>query len=407
MKILIINAGSSSIKFSVFNGFNLSTFAFGLAEKIGSGDSRITIHVNKENGVDKHVEIKELINHYIGFKRIIELLQDEHINVIQNKSEITAIGHRVVHGGDYYTEPVFVTKDLKKKIKKFSPLAPLHNPNNLSGIEVCEKILPKIPQVAVFDTAFHQTIPEKVFRYAIPSKYFHEYGVRVYGMHGTSHKYITWQTAGYLKKPVEKVNLISVHLGNGCSISAVKNGQCIDTSMGMSPLPGLMMGTRAGDIDPSIIFHLLRHAGMNAKQVENMLNNESGLKAIAGTLDVRDVIDRMNNGENNALLALEMYCYRIKKYIGSYLAILGDADAIVFTAGVGENSAYIRKNSLSNMSQLGVEIDNDINYAHKNGISEISKKSSTVKVLVIPTNEEKQIALSTMQLLEPILAQQN
>ncbi len=407
MKILVINAGSSSIKFSVFNGFDLSTYAYGLAEKIGSDDSRITIHVNKKKGIEKHVEIKELVNHYFGFKRIIELLQDEHIKVIQNKSEIRAIGHRVVHGGDYYTEPSIITKDLKKRVKQFIPLAPLHNPKNLLGIEVCEKILPKIPQVAVFDTSFHQTIPPKVHRYAIPEKFYKNNGVRVYGMHGTSHKYITGQTAEYLQKPLEEVNLISVHLGNGCSMAAVKNGQCIDTSMGMSPLPGLMMGTRAGDIDPSIIFHLIRHAGMNVKQVEEMLNNESGLKAIAGIMDVRDVLDRMDSGDENARLAIEMYCYRIKKYIGAYLAILGKTDAIVFTAGVGENSAYIRALSLGGMKNFGVEINSDVNNAHQNGISEINEADSKIKVLVIPANEEKEIALSTVQILEPLLAMQN
>ena len=399
MKILVLNAGSSSLKYTVYEGFNLNMLAKGVVEKIGDSGGQIS-HKYQNKDVTKEISLEQDVpDHYQALQIIVNLLTSKDHGVLDNISEIDAIGHRVVHGGEYFSAPRLIDEDLKGKVEELIPLAPLHNPPNLMGIKVSEEIFPDAKQVAVFDTAFHQTIPLYASRYAIPEKLYSDYGIRVYGMHGTSHRYITGMAARHLDKEVKNVNLITIHLGNGCSISAVQQGKCIDTSMGFSPLPGLVMGTRSGDIDPSIIFHLIREHGYSSEEVESLLNKESGLKGLTGLTDLRDIHDKIVKGDKGAQLALDIYCYRIKKYIGAYLAATGPLDAIVFTAGVGENDGSVRKKSLEGLDHLGIQLDITENDRVIPGIREIQHSESRVKILVVPTDEEKQIALSTLKFL--------
>jgi acetate kinase len=397
MKILVLNAGSSSLKYSVYKGAELDLLAKGVVEKIGDSNGKIT-HKFQRNGTLNELIFEENIgDHYQALQTVVSLLKDSKHGVIDEINEIKSIGHRVVHGGEYFSSSHLIDEDLKQKVKELIPLAPLHNPPNLLGIEVSEEIFPDAIQVAVFDTAFHQTIPEYAFRYAIPEKFYKEYGIRQYGMHGTSHRFITEETTKYLRKANNKINLITIHLGNGCSISAVKGGKCIDTSLGFSPLPGLVMGTRSGDIDPSIIFHLIRQHGYSYQEVETALNKESGLKGLTGFTDLRDIHKKQKVGDKAAELALEIYCYRIKKYIGAYLAAIGPLDAIVFTAGVGENDEFVRAKVLEGLEHLGIKLDPEKNGKHISGIRELHHSESNIGVLVVPTDEEKQIALSTLK----------
>ncbi len=399
MKILVVNAGSSSLKFSVYEGLELTLISNGIVDKIGNYGGRITVKVYRGTKFEKHVEIGDTVDHHHAFIKIVKQLKDQYIRVIQDVSEIIAIGHRVVHGGEYYNDPQPITKELIKQVKKMKSIAPLHNPKNLTGIEVCKKMFPKALQVAVFDTSFHQTMPPHAYRYAIPDMFYKKYGIRVYGMHGTSHKYVAEAAAAYLGKPLTETNLITVHLGNGCSMAAIQNGICIDTSMGMSPLPGLMMGTRRGDIDPSIIFYLNRNSRLKIDEIESMLNNESGLQGLTGMNDLRDILNSMENGNEDATLAMEMYTYRIKKYIGAYLAAIGKTDAIVFTAGVGENSWFVRSRAVEGLEHLGVSLDEDKNKSDEEGIRMLQADASKVKILRVPTNEELEIARSTIEVL--------
>lgn len=398
MKILVLNAGSSSLKYSVFYGEKLDLISNGLVEKIGDEGGAIRHFAQKHSDYIKVEDNKDFADHAEALNTVVSYLTNKDYGVLDDISEISMVGHRVVHGGEYFSQPTLVDQELKDRVRELIPLAPLHNPANLLGIEVSEKAMPKAKQVAVFDTAFHQTLPEHVYRYALPEKLYSEYGIRVYGMHGTSHQYVALQAAKHLNKEFSKANLITVHLGNGCSISAIKNGECIDTSLGLSPLPGLVMGTRSGDIDPSIIFHLMRTHDYSYEQVETMLNKESGLKGLTGFTDLRDIQKKQAEGDHAAQLAMDIYCYRIRKYIGAYLASIGPIDAIVLTAGVGENSVYVRENALAGLEHLGIAVDKEQNQQQVTGINEIQSEACQVKLLVIPTNEEKQIALSALVL---------
>jgi acetate kinase len=400
MNIFVVNSGSSSIKYQLFTMPDDKPICSGLLERIGLEGSTIT-HKVFTSGTERVIKKTiDLPNHEAGLKEVARLLTDEESGVIKDPADINVVGHRVVHGGESFAATVVITDEVKDEIRKLFPLAPLHNPANLMGIEVAEKIFTTATQVAVFDTAFHQTMPEKAFRYAIPRSFYKDLGIRVYGFHGTSHKYVSEQAAKYLQKADAKI--ISIHLGNGCSMAAISAGQSIDTSMGFSPLSGLIMGTRSGDIDPSIIFHLVDELGYDVKQVKALLNKQSGMQGLTGYSDMRDIIKAIADGDKEAEMAYEMYAYRIKKYIGAYAAVLNGLDAIVFTAGVGENDATIRNRVCANMEFLGVVFDNDVNTLRGTGIREVSASTSAVKVLVVPTNEELEITQQSYDLLRNV-----
>lgn len=370
----------------------------GLAERIGLEDSVITHKVftgNEEKVVRRTVEIA---HHEAGLQEIKKLLTDPEMGVIQDPEEIESVGHRVVHGGESFSNTTVITSAVKEEVKKLFPLAPLHNPANYTGIEVAEKIFTKAKQVAVFDTAFHQSMPALAYRYAIPKSFYIDLHIRAYGFHGTSHKYVSEHAERYLKNPNAKI--ITVHLGNGCSIAAIKAGKCIDTSMGFGPLSGLVMGTRSGDIDPSIIFHLINQLGYDPEQVNALLNKRSGMLGLTGFSDMRDIIKAVEQGDEEAKLACDMYAYRIKKYIGAYAAILNPPDAIVFTAGVGENDAGMRQRICAGMDYTGIDLDEEKNNIRSGELREISTAGSRVKVLVISTNEELEIARQCYKLLQ-------
>lgn len=363
-----------------------SVIASGMADRIGQTDAVIQL---KDENERFHVK-GDFSNHQKVLNKIAEWLTER---ILKDSQEIAAIGHRVVHGGSHFKEPVLITKEVKSKIKDLFSLAPLHNPANLEGIEVAEKVFPDALQVAVFDTAFHQSIPEKAYRYAISKKLADNEGIRLYGFHGTSHQYVSQQAAGYLNNPSAK--MVVLHLGNGCSATAIKNGRSIDHSLGFGPLSGLVMGTRSGDIDPSIILYLLKK-GYTEKSLSDLLNRQSGMLGLTGESDLREIIRKNDEGDPDCQLALELNTYRIKKYIGAYSAAMNGLDALVFTAGIGENSALIRAMVCKEMEFLGIEFDHTRN---ENGSVEIQAEHSRVKVLVIPTNEELEIARQTNQML--------
>jgi acetate kinase len=398
MNIFIINSGSSSIKYQLFKMPNQQPVCSGLIERIGLENSLIrhkTYRGNEEKVVER---ILELADHEAGLKEVLDLLTDAEIGVIKNPDQIYAVGHRVVHGGEAFAATTFISEEVKEKIKQLFPLAPLHNPANYMGIEVAEKIFTHAKQIAVFDTAFHQTMPEKAFRYAIPKSYCIDQKIRAYGFHGTSHKYVTEQAITYLQKPEAK--LITIHLGNGCSMAAVRGGKSVDTTMGFGPLSGLVMGTRSGDIDPSIIFHLINQLGYDPEQVNTLLNKRSGMLGMTGFSDMRDIENAIKEGNPDAELASELYAYRIQKYIGAYAAVLNGLDAIIFTAGVGENDSSMRQRICENLDFLGIIPDPDKNSIRSGELRDISVENSKVKILVIPTNEELEIARQCVDLLE-------
>jgi acetate kinase len=397
MNIFVVNSGSSSIKYQLFKMPNEKPICSGLVERIGLENSSIThkLFINSDEKVIRR-EL-ELNDHETGLKEVAQLLTDPKIGVIHNPEEIEAVGHRVVHGGESFASTTVITKEVKSEIKKLFSLAPLHNPANYLGIEVAEKIFTKAKQIAVFDTAFHQTMPEKAYRYAIPQSFYKELGIRAYGFHGTSHKYVTEKTLDYLGDPYAKV--ITIHLGNGCSMAAVHAGRSVDTSMGFGPLNGLIMGTRSGDVDPFIIFHLVNQLGYSLEQVNHLLNKQSGMQGLTGFSDMRDITKSINGGSQEAELAYEMYAYRIKKYIGSYAAALNGVDAIVFTGGVGENDLTVRKMVCTDMDYLGIQIDDQKNQVRSGEIREINTDDATVKVLIVPTNEELEIVKQCYELL--------
>jgi acetate kinase len=402
MNIFVVNSGSSSIKYQLFTMPDEKPVCVGLVERIGLEHSIIT-HKFQQDGEEKIIRrTLDLPDHEAGLHEVAQLLTDAEIGVIQNPGEIDAIGHRVVHGGESFSSTTVITKEVKEEIKKLFSLAPLHNPANYLGIEVAEKIFTNATQIAVFDTAFHQTMPEKAFRYAIPQSFYSDLSIRAYGFHGTSHKYVTEKTLQYLQNP--KAKIITIHLGNGCSMAAVNAGKSVDTSMGFGPLSGLVMGTRTGDIDPSVIFHLVNQLGYNLEQVSNMLNKNSGMLGLTGFSDMRDILKAKEAGNEHAPLAYALYTYRIKKYIGAYTAVLNGLDAIVFTAGVGENDATTRQLVCSQMDYLGITLDTAKNGEGSPGIRDIGAEGSRVKILVVPTNEELEIVKQCYALLQDAIA---
>lgn len=398
MNVFIINSGSSSIKYQLFKMPSSTPVCSGIVDRIGLPDSIIshkTFKDEKEHTVNRKIEIRDYES---GLKEVNALLTDESIGVIKNPDEIELVGHRIVHGGEEFTKPTIITADVKEKLKQTFQLAPLHNPSGYKGIEVAEKIFTKATQMAVFDTAFHQTLPPEAYRYAIPDNYYKDYNIRVYGFHGTSHKYVTQQAEKYLNKSDSK--LISIHLGNGCSICAVKNGKSVDTSMGFGPLCGLIMGSRSGDIDATVIFYLVNQLEYNIDQVSNLLNKQSGMLGLTGFSDMRDITKAINEGNKYAKLAYDMYAYRIKKYIGAYAAVLNGIDGIIFTAGVGENDALLRKLVCKELEYLSIHLDNDKNENRSKELREINQPNSPVKILVIPTNEELEIAIQCFDIMK-------
>ncbi|GAB3417994.1 acetate/propionate family kinase [Niabella aquatica] len=401
MEILVINAGSSSLKYQLINVESGKVLARGLAERIGMGSGNISHTWTKGVQEFKKKIDKDLPDHNIAFDMISELLTGEETGVIKQREDIKAIGHRIVHGGEHLSETQIVTEDVKQKIRDVIPLAPLHNFAHLIGIEAAEKTFSNAVQVVVFDTAFHQTMPEKAFRYAIPEKYYKKHAIRAYGFHGTSHKYVYEQAVKYLEK--NDLKAITIHLGNGASMSAVnENGQCVETSMGLGPLAGLIMGTRSGDIDPSVIFYMAEELNMSLTEIKSLLNKESGMLGLAGSNDARDVSKAYHEGDKAAILCYEMYTHRIKKYIGAYAAVLNGTDALIFTAGIGENDTLTRSLSCANLSGLGIVIDEAANLSknHPSAPVEIQTANSRVKVLIIPTNEELEIAHQTYEVVK-------
>ena len=380
MKILVINTGSSSIKYQLFDLAADVVLASGVLERIG-----------EEAGVR---------DHRAGMEQIVRSLTDPGQGVIRAAAEIAAVGHRVVHGGEAFRRPVLIDEQVLAAIRQNVPLAPLHNPANLVGIEVARSLFPGVPQVAVFDTAFHQTLPPRAFRYGLPRELYERHRIRRYGFHGSSHQYVAKEAARRLGRPLAELNLITIHLGNGASITAIAKGQSVDTSMGMTPLEGLLMGTRSGDLDPSILFHLAEFFSMSVGEIHNLLNQQSGLKGICGENDMREILKRRAAGDKLAALAVEIYTYRIKKYIGAYYAVLGEVDALVFTAGVGENAPEIREQACAGLQRLGIALDPEKNAGASGSPREIQSAQSTVKVLVIPTNEELEIARQTLEVLQ-------
>jgi len=402
MKVLVINSGSSSIKYQLFDMSNKTVLAKGLLEQIGEPQSKLTHHTCNVGGAwDEVLRTQKITGHQEGFALIGAVLTES--GTVGDTGELFGIGHRVVHGGEKFREPTVINAEVMATIRDLIPLAPLHNPANLLGIEVALESAPEVPQVAVFDTAFHQSLPPYAFRYALPQELYERHRIRRYGFHGTSHGYVAGQAAKHLNKPLQSVNLITLHLGNGASVAAIKNGKSVDTSMGMTPLEGLIMGTRSGDIDPAIIFYLGTKAGIEQNEIESLLNNQSGLKGICGVNDMREIAQLADKGDEPARLAIKMYCYRIKKYIGAYYAVLGDVDALVFTAGIGENAANIRLQSCEGLSHLGIEVDEKKNELNTSGVFEIQSDASAIKVLVIPTDEELEIAEQTVEKIKSIV----
>ncbi len=366
----------------------------GMVDRIGLENGNL-----KYNKVD--YEAKEMVqfsSHRKGLERVIELLLDPVNGAIGNENEIDAVGHRVVHGGTTFSETTVITKEVKDKIGDLSQLAPLHNPHNLEGILIAEELFPHAKQVAVFDTAFHQTIPLKARKYAIPDEFYTDHGIQLYGFHGTSHKYVTEKAISFLDKKTAKI--ISIHLGNGCSITAVQNGKSMDHSLGFAPSNGLIMGSRSGDIDHSMIFYLVETLGYSLQEVNDLLNKKSGMLGLTGYSDLREIQAKANEGDSKCQLALEMNAYRIKKYIGAYCSTMNGLDVLIFTAGIGENSGYLRELVCSEMDFFGIELDTEMNNQKSSEFREIHKSSSRVKILVIPTNEELEIAKQTFQLLK-------
>lgn len=395
MKILVINCGSSSLKYQFLDMDNESVLAKGLVERIGIEGSVLK---HEKTGMDKEVINADIKDHEIALKLVMDALVNEKYGAIKDLSEIDAVGHRVVHGGESFAKSVLIDENVMKGIKDCIDLAPLHNPPNITGIRACQKLLPNVKMVAVFDTAFHQTMPESSYIYAIPYEYYEKYRIRRYGFHGTSHLFVSERAAQIMGKNKEDLNIITCHLGNGASVSAIKGGKCIDTSMGLTPLEGLIMGTRSGDMDPAIVTFLMEKEGLSAKEVDNMLNKKSGVLGISGvSSDFRDIEEEAEKGNKKAQLALDMFHTRVKKYIGAYAAQLGHVDALVFTAGLGENSAESREEICKNMDFLGIEIDTNVNKV-RGKETLISTENSKIKVYIIPTNEELVIARDTLAL---------
>ncbi|QQZ10611.1 acetate kinase [Heyndrickxia vini] len=393
-KIIAINAGSSSLKFQLFEMPEERVISKGLIERIGLANSIFTISVNDE----KYKEVMDIPNHEVAVKLLLEKLTE--LKIIESLNEIEGIGHRVVHGGEIFNDSVLITEEVVEQLIKLSDLAPLHNPANIIGIQACHAALPNVPAVAVFDTAFHQTMPESSFLYSLPYDYYKKYGIRKYGFHGTSHKYVSHRAAEMLGRPIEQLRLISCHLGNGASIAAIEGGKSIDTSMGFTPLAGVAMGTRSGNIDPALIPFIMDKTGKTADEVLDVLNKKSGMLGVSGfSSDLRDIEQEAAQGNNRAELALEVFANRIHKYIGSYSARMSGVDAIIFTAGIGENSDLVRAKVLHGLEFMGVYWDPALNKI-RGKEAFINYPHSPVKVMVIPTDEEVMIARDVVRLIK-------
>ena len=392
MKIVIINSGSSSIKYQLIEMPSKEVICSGMIDRIGLESSNLS-HLTRNNKIEDSLPIS---NHKIGLEKIARLLMDEKVGVIKSTLEIDAVGHRVVHGGSSFTKTVLINDEVKEKIKQLFELAPLHNPANFEGINVAESIFSSAKQVAVFDTAFHQTIPVVAHKYALPNYLLTENKIRVYGFHGTSHKYVSEKAIDYLEN---NSKIITIHLGNGCSMTAIKEGKSIDHTLGFGPMNGLIMGTRSGDVDQSVIFYLVNSLGYSIDDVNTMLQKQSGMLGLTGYSDLRDIESNAEKGNIDCKLALAMNAYRIKKYIGSYAAALNGLDAIVFTAGIGENSSFMRKLVCTDMEYFGIELDDAKNEIRSKEIREINTQNSKTKIVVIPTNEEIEIANQVYELL--------
>lgn len=397
MKVLVINSGSSSIKFQLLAMDSESVLAAGLVERIGEPTG--VVQCTMQPGSAGEAVLRQegpIADHQAGMLQAVEMLTDGRHGVVRSRDDIGAIGHRVVHGGEDFHQPTIIDGTVMEAIKRNIPLAPLHNPANLDGIDVALRLFPGVAQVAVFDTAFHQTIPPRAHIYALPYELYERYRIRRYGFHGTSHKFVAGECARLLGKPLDECNLITIHLGNGCSMTAIENGKSVDTTLGMTPLEGLVMGTRSGDIDPAIHAYLHRNAGLDIEAIDQLLNKESGLKGICGLNDMRDIHAAVAAGDRRAALALDVQTYRNRKYIGAYLAVLGRVDGLVFTAGIGENDAVVRSRSVEGLACLGVQIDPERNRQRVDQPLRISTETSPVQVWVIPTNEELAIARETI-----------
>ena len=398
MNVLVINCGSSSLKFQLINAETENVLAKGLCERIGI-DGRLTY---QPAGGEKEKSDLAMPTHTEAIQFVIDALTNEKTGVVKSLDEIGAVGHRLVHGGEKFASSVVITDEVKKAVEECNDLAPLHNPANLIGVAACEKLMPGTPMVAVFDTAFHQTMPEKAYMYGLPYEYYEKYKVRRYGFHGTSHSFVSKRAAEVMGKSYDEVKTIVCHLGNGSSVSAVLNGKCVDTSMGLTPLEGLVMGTRSGDIDPAIMEFIAKKENLDIEGVMEVLNKKSGVFGISGGLssDFRDLTDAMNAGDKKAKIAMDVFSYRVAKYIGSYAAAMNGVDDIVFTAGIGENDDYVRQEVCKYLGYLGVDFDFELNTGLRGKEAELTKEGSKVKVFVIPTNEELAIARETLALVK-------
>lgn len=397
MKILVLNCGSSSIKYALYNMDNHSVMTSGGAERVGLDSAFVKVKL--ANG-DKKQIMHDIPEHTEGVKFIFSLLTDPEIGVIKSLDEIDAVGHRMVHGGEKFSQSVLITPEVIKAFEEVSDLAPLHNPANMKGVNAVSELMPGLPQVGVFDTAFHQTMPPKAYMYAIPYELYEKYGIRRYGFHGTSHRYVSARALEFLGMKAEGTKVITAHIGNGGSLAAVVDGKCIDTSMGLTPLEGVMMGTRSGDIDGGAIAFIEKKLGLDADGVSNLLNKKSGVYGLCGYTDMRDVASAAANGDTKAAIAQDSYFYRVKKYVGAYAAAMGGCDVLVFTAGVGENQSAIREVVCSDMEYMGIKLDKAKNDQIHGEEALISTPDSKVKVVVIPTDEELMIASDTMALVK-------
>ena len=398
MNVLVINCGSSSLKYQLINSDTEDVLAKGLCERIGI-DGRL---VYQKAGLDKEITECAMPTHKEAIQFVLDALTNEKTGAIKSLKEVDAIGHRVVHGGEKFAASAVITDEMIAAVKECNDLAPLHNPANLIGVAACEKLMPGTPMVAVFDTAFHQTMPEKAYMYGLPYEYYEKYKVRRYGFHGTSHSFVSKRAAEVMGKSYDEVKTIVCHLGNGSSVSAVMNGKCVDTSMGLTPLEGLVMGTRSGDIDPAIMEFIAKKENLDIEGVMEVLNKKSGVFGISGGLssDFRDLTDAMNAGDKKAKIAMDVFSYRVAKYIGSYAAAMNGVDDIVFTAGIGENDDYVREEVCKYLGYLGVDFDSEANAGLRGKEAELTKEGSKVKVFVIPTNEELAIARETLALVK-------
>jgi acetate kinase len=398
MKILVLNCGSSSVKYQLIDIDNNLALAKGLVSRIGMSGAVLTHKPYDRNEVKISGEI---LDHIVAIEHVISVLLSPNHGVIKDKSEISAVGHRVVHGGEKFPDSVFITPEVMLELRNCIELAPLHNPHNIRGINACQRILPGIPQVAVFDTAFHQKMPPVAYIYGIPYILYKRYSIRRYGFHGTSHSFVSQRVSQLMNKSIKELKVITCHLGNGASMTAVDRGISVDTTMGFTPLEGLLMGTRSGDLDPAIILHIMAREELSLHEANTLLNKHSGMQGISGvSSDMRDIIEELNKGNAGAKLAFDIYCYRIRKYIGAYAAVMGGLDVLVFTAGVGENAPVVRKASCENLEFLGIKIDDQRNSQTIGKENIISTDDSKVKVWVIPTNEELVIAQDTKKIVE-------